>query len=193
MTLAISLMLAALTILGAGTADAQTKLAGEKVRLGVIMPMAGLFVDWGQHGLIGAEIARFGFQALQPVSVIDEEIAREPDSPIALATAIARKNGISPGQVGGLLYLVSALPILLFCLMDARRRPVGATMVYASTLCLTTAWALGHTPAFAPLVPGATDAALALVLALGAALAGGSLARRLADALAGDAPGLAPR
>src|SRR3989442_2822665 len=34
------------------------KLAGDKVRLGVIMPQAGLFVDWGQHGLIGAEFAR---------------------------------------------------------------------------------------------------------------------------------------
>ena len=37
---------------------AGAKLAGDKVRLGVIMPMAGLFVDWGQHGLIGAEFAR---------------------------------------------------------------------------------------------------------------------------------------
>ena len=138
-------------------------------------------------GLIGAEIARFGFQALQPVSVIDEEIAREPDSPIALATAIARKNGTRPGQVGGLLHLVSAPPIFLLCLIDARRRPLTATLVYAAALCLTTAWALGHTPAFAPLVPGAMDAALALVLALGAALVGGSLARRLADALAWEA------
>src|SRR2546425_10867115 len=34
------------------------KLAGDKGRLGVIMPQAGLFVDWGQHGLIGAEFAR---------------------------------------------------------------------------------------------------------------------------------------
>lgn len=144
-------------------------------------------------GLLGAEIARVGFQALGPVSVIDEEIAREPDSPVALATAIARKNGIRPGQVGGLLHLVSAPPILLFCSMDARRRPLSATLVYAATLCLTTAWALSVTPAFAPLVPGAADAALALVLALGAALAGGSLARRLADALARDVPGLAPR
>ena len=144
-------------------------------------------------GLIGAEIARIGFQTLQPVSVIEEEIAREPDSPIALATAIARKNGIRPGQVGGILHLVSALPILLFCSIDARRRPLSATLVYAATLCLTTAWALGHTPAFAPLVPGAADAALALVLALGAALAGGTLAVRLTEALARDAAGPAPR
>jgi hypothetical protein len=144
-------------------------------------------------GLIGMEIARIGFQTLQPVSVIEEEIAREPGSPIALATAIARKNGSAPGQVGGLLHLVSALPILLFCLIDARRRPLSAAMVYAVTLCLTTGWSLGRAPAFAPLVPGAADAAMAVLLALGAALAGGYLALRLADVLAPDAAAPAPR
>jgi hypothetical protein len=144
-------------------------------------------------GVIGLEIAHIGFQALQPVSVIDEEIAREPGSPIALATAIARKNGSEPGQVGGLLHLVSALPILLFCVIDGRRRPLSATVAYAAALCLTTAWALGHTRAFAPLVPGATDTALALVLALGAALGGGYLGNRLAEALARDATVAAPR
>lgn len=155
-------------------------------------PLAVLFVVI-ITGMIGLEIARIGFQTLQPVSVIEEEIAREPDSPIALATAIARKNGHGPGQVGGLLYLVSALPIFLFCMVDARRRPITATLIYAATLCLTTAWALGHTPAFAPLVPGGAVAAMALVLALGAGLAGGSLALRLADALAPAAADPAPR
>jgi len=43
------------------------KLAGDKVRLGVIMPMAGLFVDWGQHGLIGAEFARDEINAADAV------------------------------------------------------------------------------------------------------------------------------
>jgi len=144
-------------------------------------------------GVIGLEIAHIGFQALQPVSVIDEEIAREPGSPIALATAIARKNGSEPGQVGGLLHLVSALPIFLFCVIDGRRRPLAATVAYAAALCLTTTWALGQTRAFAPLVPGATDTALALVLALGAALGGGYLGNRLAEALARDATVAAPR
>src|SRR3989442_15574504 len=36
---------------------AGARLAGDKVRLGGIMPMAGIFVDWGQHGLIGPEFA----------------------------------------------------------------------------------------------------------------------------------------
>src|SRR5258705_6275728 len=117
-------------------------------------------------GLIGLQIARIGFQTLQPVSLIEEEIAREPGSPIALATGIARKNRSAPGPVGRLLHLVSALPILLFCLIDARRRPLSAAMVYAVTLCLTTGWSLGRAPAFAPLVPVPVDVAMALSLPL---------------------------
>ena len=70
-----------------------------------LLPIARLAGRWAPlavlvlvmvTGLIGAEIARVGFQALQPVSVIEEEIAREPGSSIALATAIARKNGRTP-------------------------------------------------------------------------------------------------
>ena len=95
--------------------------------------------------------------------------------------------------MGGLLHLVSALPIFLFCLIDARRRPLSATMAYAAALCFSTAWALGHTRAFAPLVPGASDTAVSLILALAAAVGGGYLGNRLAAALAGDAADPAPR
>src|SRR5262249_57681365 len=47
-------------------------------------------------GTIGATIARVGFEMIQPVSVIAEEIAKDPTSPIAVTHAIARKNGITP-------------------------------------------------------------------------------------------------
>src|SRR5262249_53049150 len=47
-------------------------------------------------GTIGATIARVGFEIIQPVSVIAEEIAKDPTSPIAVTHAIARKNGITP-------------------------------------------------------------------------------------------------
>jgi hypothetical protein len=161
-----------------------------------LLPIARLAGRWAPlavlvlvmvTGLIGGEIARVGFQALQPVAVIEEEIAREPGSSIALATAIARKNGRTPGQLGSLFHLVSALPVFLFCLADPGRRPRVATLVYGATLCFATAWALAQTPAFAPLVPGTAEAAVALGLALVAALVGASLARRLAEALAPDA------
>src|SRR5262249_22583999 len=55
--LAIGLVVALFAGLAAAPAI-DAKLAGDKVRLGVIMPMAGIFVDWGQHGLVGAEFAR---------------------------------------------------------------------------------------------------------------------------------------
>src|SRR2546430_16781007 len=51
-------LLVAVLLSSLATTAVGAKLAGEKVRLGVIMPQAGIFVDWGQHGLIGAEIAR---------------------------------------------------------------------------------------------------------------------------------------
>src|SRR2546429_3776259 len=51
-------LLVAVLLSSLATTAVGAKLAGEKVRLGVIMPQAGIFVDWGQHGIIGAEIAR---------------------------------------------------------------------------------------------------------------------------------------
>src|SRR2546426_9918822 len=54
----IGVVLVAALLASVVTPAIGAKLAGEKVRLGVIMPQAGIFVDWGQHGMIGAEIAR---------------------------------------------------------------------------------------------------------------------------------------
>src|SRR5262249_58574715 len=54
----VGVALVALMLASVVTSAVGAKLAGEKVRLGVIMPQAGIFVDWGQHGLIGAEIAQ---------------------------------------------------------------------------------------------------------------------------------------
>src|SRR5256886_3269434 len=44
-------------------------------------------------GLLGMRIARLGFDVLQPVSVIQEEIAKDPTSSIAVAYIVATKNG----------------------------------------------------------------------------------------------------
>src|SRR6267142_3955783 len=44
-------------------------------------------------GMIGGWIAQVGFDIIQPVSFIEEEIAKDPTSPIAVAHAIAQKNG----------------------------------------------------------------------------------------------------
>src|SRR5262249_10861174 len=50
--------------------------------------------------IVGQWISNTGFDLLKPVSVIDEEIAKEPDSPIAIAMRIARENGEAPGRSG---------------------------------------------------------------------------------------------
>jgi hypothetical protein len=135
-------------------------------------------------GVIGSQIARVGFEILRPVSVIEEEIAKDPTSPIALATAIARKTGSTPGSTGGLFHVVSILPVLALVLVDARRRPELAAMAYGATLFATSGWTLAANPAFAPQVPGLGDAVTALALTLAAGAVGGHFARRLSLALA---------
>ena len=137
-------------------------------------------------GVIGQEISRAGFEALRPVSVIDEEIARDPTSPIALATAIARKTGTTPGSTGGLLHVINIVPVVVFALVDPRRRPEAAAMAYGVALFATSGWAFAGHPAFAPQVPGPGEAAVALTLTLMASALGGHLGRRLADALTPD-------
>jgi hypothetical protein len=147
------------------------------------MPLAVLALAIAS-GVIGQAISRVGFELLQPVSVIDEAIAREPDSPIALATAIARATGARAGNTGGLFHLISVLPVAALVLVDPRRRPELAAMAYGAALVATSGWALSAHPAFAPRVPGPGQAIIALGLTLAAGALGGHLARRLSDALA---------
>ena len=147
-------------------------------------PVALLLVLIGL-GLIGQQIARRGFEILQPVSVIEEEIAKDPTSPIAVATIMARKEGIPPGQTGGLRHLFALWPALAVALVDPRRRPVAATVAYALTLFALLAWRLPSRPSLAAMAPGLAETAIALVLTLAAALVAGYTARWLSDALAG--------
>jgi hypothetical protein len=146
-------------------------------------------------GLIGATIARVGFEIVQPVSVIEEEIAKDPTSSIAVGFEIARKNGSTPGApVGGTLTrLLAFVPVLILTGIDPRRRPVPATLAYAVGLLAFMGLVIGRTPAFEPMVPGPWPTAAALVLTLAAACAGAVGARWLADRLSqsADAPGAA--
>jgi hypothetical protein len=140
-------------------------------------------------GLVGQAVAGAGFAWLQPAHEIEAEILKDPDSPVALARAIARENGRPPGRTGGWAHLPSLLPVAALVLVDARRRPVAATVAYAGTLFLGVGWAMAGLPAFAPRLPAPGEAALALALTLAAALAGAVAGARLADALAGRAAG----
>ncbi len=136
-------------------------------------------------GAIGANIARIGFEILQPVSVIQEEIAKDPASPIAVSHAIAQKNGGTPGGVPGgpLARFLTLGPVLLLAAVDPRRRPMRATVVYAVGVFVLWALTIGRTPAFAPMMPGAGTIIAALSITVVMALVGGAAARWLADSL----------
>ncbi|MBI2217336.1 MAG: hypothetical protein HYU51_08570 [Candidatus Rokubacteria bacterium] len=128
-------------------------------------------------GVTGAAIARAGFAWLQPVSVIGEEIARDPTSPIAISHEIARKNGRPVGAYGARVVFLALLGALAMVAVDARRRPGLAAFGYGATMLVTVSVALARMPAFAQSLPSTFDAALATVLTALAALAGGAAAR----------------
>jgi len=130
----------------------------------------------------GERIAGLGFALIQPVSVIGEEIRKDPTSPIALAAAIrAKSRGAGlPIPIRLLLPIVAAA---VMAAADPRRRPALACAAYGVALLVLYGWSTSHSPAFAPLVPTATETAAAVALTALAALAGAALARRLADAL----------
>ena len=138
-------------------------------------------------GLLGMQIARAGFDLLQPVSVIEAEIAKDPTSPIAVAYLVARKNGTPPGATASLTQLLGLLPVTAMIVVDPRRRPVAATVAYALVLFALMAVRLAFLPAFRPLVPGTGATLVALGLTLVAGVAGGWVAGRIAAAL-GPAP-----
>lgn len=135
-------------------------------------------------GMAGLRIARAGFDLVQPVSVIEEEIAKDPTSPIAVANITARKNGFPPGRVGGLpLLIMGLIPVVAMSLLDARRRPAMATVAFGLLLFIVGGWRIAGLPALAPMTPGLGPTLVAFALTAGTALLGGLAARRLADSL----------
>jgi hypothetical protein len=132
----------------------------------------------------GDWIARTGFAWLRPVPVAEAEIARDPTSPVALAREIARKNRTAPGASRRDTRPLALIPPLIMGVVDARRRPVGATLAYAVAVFAISAWGLATSPAFRPLVPSVLETAVALGLTVTAAALGGLAARWLSDRLA---------
>ena len=145
-------------------------------------------------GMIGSTIARVGFEIMKPISVIEEEIAKDPTSPVAVGLEIARKNGNAPGApAGGTLTRVMAfVPVLILIAVDPRRRPVPATLAYGVGLLGFMGLVIGGTPAFEPMVPGPWPTAVALVLTLATAFAGAIAARWLSDRLSPSAGAPSP-
>ncbi len=129
-----------------------------------------------------------GFALLEPTSTIEESIAADPTSPVAVAHEMARRNGMTPGR-SLILRLIPLAPAALVTLADALRRWWLAAGVFGLALVATSAAVLGRLPALSHALPSAADSALALVIALVCAIGSGWCAVRVAAGFARATPG----
>jgi len=134
--------------------------------------------------MAGEQIAQAGFALVRPVSVIAEEIVKDPTSAIAQAAAIREKSrgALTPLWLRLLLPLGAAA---VMSALDVRRRPALAGAAYGIALLALYGWSTSRAPAFAPLVPSAAETAVAVVIAAVGGLAGAKAGRWLGDALQG--------
>jgi hypothetical protein len=132
---------------------------------------------------VGQSISDKGFALLQPVSVMAEEVAKDPTSSIALAYAISRKSGGAPGRSSLEPVIASLLAAGAMAAVDARRRPVAAALAYALVMFVLSGWMLSYSTVFGPMAPGLGTTLAALALAVSAAVVagrgGGAVARAL--------------
>ncbi len=78
---------------------AEAGLKGKSVKVGVIVPLAGPAISWGQHSLLGAEIARDEINAAGgiggiPLELIVEDTASKSDQAISLARKLAEQDKV---------------------------------------------------------------------------------------------------
>ena len=135
--------------------------------------------------LVASAVAHIGLTVIRPTPAIEEAIAADPSSPIAIAHAMARVGREkTPGRADVLRWftLVSAIALVA---ADARRRTVRTAIAFAAALVLVSGMSLMRAPVFAHARPDASDIVIALVLAsLGAvasAWAAAALGARLAS------------
>ncbi len=131
--------------------------------------------------LVGVGIGDAGFAALDPPPALEEALA-DPDSPVAIAHEMARRDG-SPGP--GRSYtrrFWPILPALLLALADARRRWALASLAFAAGMLAIAGGLLARLPALAHALPSTADTVAGAVLTGLAALVGGTVAVRLAAA-----------
>jgi hypothetical protein len=132
-------------------------------------------------------VGDLGFALLEPTPAIEEAIAADPTSPVALAHEIARRNGMTPGR-SLTMRLVPLVPAALMALTDPLRRRRLASGVFGLALAAASASVLSRWPALSHALPSPLDAALGLTLALAASIAGGWIGAKLAVALARGVP-----
>jgi hypothetical protein len=129
---------------------------------------------------VGIAVADAGFALTRPTPAIEETIASDPDSPIAVAHEMARRNGTRPGRAVS-IRVFPLLPAALMALMDARRRPRAAALAFGLGLLAVSGLMFARTPALSHALPTATDVVAAAALTALAALAAAAAARILVD------------
>jgi hypothetical protein len=159
-----------------------------KLRVAPILVVVTVFVI----GLAGAGVSRAGFAWVQPESFLAEEIAKDPTSPIAVAHEMARKNGTTPGAFNPIFVGLALLAAFVMVAVDARGRPVLASVAYSLAVFVTVNATLARMSAFAQSLPSVPETALAAAVTVLAGVAGGVLAQQaawLARGVGPDDPG----
>jgi hypothetical protein len=155
-----------------------------RLRAAPVLVVATVFVI----GFAGAAVSRAGFAWVQPESFLAEEIAKDPTSPIAVAHEMARKNGTTPGAFNPIFVGLALLAAFVMVAVDARGRPVLASVAYSLTVFVTVSTTLTRMPAFAQSLPSVSEIALAAAVTVLAGLAGGVLASGAVERLEGVLP-----
>jgi hypothetical protein len=114
-----------------------------------------------------------GFALFKPSSVIQQAIARDPSSVVALAHEIGRRNGQPPGRSVAQRVFVATAAVALVA-ADARRRPRTAALAFGTGLIAVSSWGFSHAPALRDALPHGIDIPLGVGFALLAALLGGA-------------------
>jgi hypothetical protein len=107
------------------------------------------------------------------VSFLAEEIAKDPTSTIAVAHEMARKNGTTPGAFNPTFVGLALLAALGMVAVDARHKPVLASVAYSITVFVTVSATLARMPAFAQSLPSVPQTALAATVTVLAGVTGG--------------------
>jgi hypothetical protein len=130
----------------------------------------------------GLGVSDAGFAWVRPEPAIAEAVAARPDSPVAIAHEMARRNGTAVGR-SLLLRWLPVVPALLAAVVDGRRRPAASGAAFALGLLVLSGALLARLPALAHARPSAAEALVAGVLAAAAGALAGWLGARLADRL----------
>src|SRR6266850_7110378 len=125
-------------------------------------------------------VGDIGFALLQPTPAIEEAIAADPSSPVAVAHEMARRNGTTPGR-SLTLRLIPLVPGALMTAVNPPRRRRLAAIAFGLSLAAVSGVAFGRLPALSHALPSIGDTALASALTLVAALVGSVCAEKCAE------------